>query len=72
MLSRTIGWLGVDRIILAVEVVDLILQLVFGSPNPLKLIMRIVINNKGRPLNCQGCREFLNPYKIIIKKGPKL
>ena len=57
---------------LAVEVVDFILQLVFGSPNPLKLIMRIVINNKVSPLNCQGCWEFSDPYKITIKKGPKL
>ena len=54
---------------LAVEVVDFILQLVFGSPNPLKLIMRIVINNKVSPLNCQGCWEFSDPYKITIKKG---
>jgi len=56
----------------SIDIVDFRLQLVCSSPNPLKLIMRIVINNKGRPLNCQGCLEFLNPYKITIKKGPKL
>ena len=43
---------------ISIEIVDFILQLELGCPNSLKLIMRIVINNKGRPLNCQGCQEY--------------
>ena len=53
------GIVGFVGSMLFIEMVDFRREPELGSQNP-KLIMRIVINNKIRPLNCQGYPGFFN------------